>query len=115
MVTIGAPMLRAGPLKRCCGAVALGSCALLGASPARAQTWSAPRDTPTLSELVAVDATGETRWPFGTEDVAGDGAMFGVAEQSVDLRDAYATTDDARLWLRAYVPSTSAPHESLRL
>jgi hypothetical protein len=64
---------------------------------------------------VALDATGEANWPFGSEDVAADGAMFGAAEQSVDIRSAYAATDAERLWLRAYVASTGEPDDSLRV
>lgn len=108
-------MSHAGTLKRCCRALALTCCSLVAASTAHAQSWSTGRDTPSLSHLVALDATGELGWPFGSEDVASDGAMFAAAEQSVDLRDAYAATGDARLWLRAYVSATAAPHESLRL
>jgi hypothetical protein len=85
--------------------------------PARglAQTWSGGRSTPPLSELVTVDATGEPGWPFGVEDVAGDGATFDTAEQSVDVRSVYAVTDGTRLWWRAYVSSAGSPDESLRL
>lgn len=108
-------MLHAGTLKHCCGALALACCGLLDVSSARAQTWAAPRDTPVVSQLVAVDATGEMGWPFGIEDVASDGVTFGAAEQAVDLRDAYAATGDARLWLRAYVSATAEPDASLRL
>jgi MYXO-CTERM domain-containing protein len=115
MVTMGAPMSYAGKLKRCCGTIAIACCALSSASPAQAQSWSGARSTPALAELVALDATGEPRWPFGSEDVAGDGAMFENPEQSVDIRGAYATTDATRLWLRAYVSATAAPDDSLRL
>lgn len=89
--------------------------ALLTPESAEAQTWSGGRSTPSLSELVAVDATGEANWPFGAEDVAGDGSTFQTAEQSVDVRSVYASTDGTRLWWRAYVSSTGAPDESLRL
>jgi hypothetical protein len=82
---------------------------------AKAQTWSGGRSTPPLSELVAVDATGEANWPFGAEDVAGDGNVFQAAERSVDVRSVYAVTDGTRLWWRAYVSSSGAPDESLRL
>lgn len=86
------------------------------ASRALAQTWTGPRTTPSLRELVTVDRTGEEDWPFGAEDVAGDGLdVFEPAEQAVDLRSAYAATDQARFWLRAYVSSSSEPGESLRL
>ncbi len=91
--------------------------ALALASPGRAlaQTWSGGRSTPPISELVAADATGESSWPFGAEDVAGDGAAFAASEQSVDVRSVYATTDGTRLWWRAYVSSPGLPDESLRL
>jgi hypothetical protein len=88
---------------------------LLLSSPAAAQTWSDGRTTPSIAELVTVDATGEPSWPFGEEDVAGDGSTFGAAEQSVDVRSVYAVTDGARLWWRAYVSSANAPDETLRL
>ncbi|HVJ21587.1 MAG TPA: hypothetical protein VM686_39555 [Polyangiaceae bacterium] len=87
-----------------------------GATTAHAQSWIGPRTTPSTRELIAVDRTGEDGWPFGTEDVAADGlGTFGAAEQSVDLRSAYAATDTMRFWLRAYVSSTGEPDVSLRL
>ncbi|HKY34879.1 MAG TPA: hypothetical protein VJN18_02965 [Polyangiaceae bacterium] len=97
----------------CAGSLA--ALVLLTTGVASAQTWSGARTTPSVSELVATDATGEAEWPFGNEDVAGDGATFGVAEQSVDVRSVYAVTDTARLWVRAYVSSTSAPPADLSL
>jgi MYXO-CTERM domain-containing protein len=115
MVTIGAPMLHAGTLKRCCWTIALSCCVLSSTTAVQAQSWSGARSTPSLAELVALDATGEARWPFGFEDVAGDGAAFENPEQSVDIRDAYAATDATRLWLRAYVSATAEPDDSLRL
>ncbi len=88
----------------------------LSAGSARAQSWIGPRTTPSTRELVSVDRTGEDGWPFGAEDVAGDGlGTFAAPEQSVDLRSAYAATDTTRFWLRAYVSSTGAPDASLRL
>jgi Cys-rich repeat protein len=76
-------------------------------SPAAAQvtqTWSGGRTTPTLGELIAVDATGETGWPYGAEDIEGDGlGTFRPAEQSLDIRTAYATADASAFWLRVYV------------
>lgn len=108
-------MLHAGTLKRSFVALSWACGALLAASSAHAQTWATGRDTPVLAELVALDATGETGWPFRYEDVAGNGMTFMAVEQSVDLRDAYAATGNARLWLRAYVSATAAPHASLRL
>jgi hypothetical protein len=86
------------------------------APPANAQTWVDPRSTPSLRELVAVDASGEEDWPFGAEDVAGDGlGSFEPNEQAVDLRSAYASTDGTHLWLRAYVVAASEPDASLRV
>jgi len=115
MVRMEAPMLpRRALMRRCCTAVAP-AFVLLATSAAAAQTWSDARTTPSLSELIAADATGEADWPFGSEDVAGDGTTFGAEEQSVDIRRAYAVTDTARLWLRAYVSSSGAPDASLRL
>lgn len=94
---------------------ALTAVALLHPSVALGQTWSAPRTTPALWELVAVDGTGEPAWPFGPEDIAADGRSFLLAEQGVDIRSAYATADSSRLWLRAYVSSTQNPATNLRL
>ncbi|HEV8245627.1 MAG TPA: hypothetical protein VGP93_07655 [Polyangiaceae bacterium] len=108
-------MLNQRALRRHCCRGALAAFVLLSTGIASAQTWTGTRTTPSLSELVAVDATGEANWPFGNEDVAGDGATFAALEQSVDVRSAYAMTDAARLWLRAYVSSTTAPDASLRL
>jgi len=82
------------------------------ARTASAQTWAGTRTTPSLGELVAVDQTGEPRWLFGAEDVAGDGpATFNDAEQAADLRSGYAATDAERLWLRVYVSADTAPEE----
>jgi hypothetical protein len=79
-------------------------------SAAFGQTWQGGRSTPSLREIVAIDRTGEAGWPYGAEDVAGDGlARFTVAEQSIDIRGAYAATDATRLWFRAYVSATVAP------
>ncbi|WP_437574527.1 hypothetical protein [Sorangium sp. So ce887] len=74
-----------------------------------AQTWTGGRTTPVLDEIVAIDRTGEPRWPYGDEDVAGDGeATFAEPEQSIDFRTAYAVADAGRLWVRAYVSGTTA-------
>ncbi|WP_437996417.1 hypothetical protein WMF26_35910 [Sorangium sp. So ce185] len=74
-----------------------------------AQTWADGRTTPVLDEIVALDKTGEPRWPYGKEDVAGDGmGTFEVPEQSIDFRAAYAVADAGRLWVRAYVSGTTA-------
>src|SRR5688572_27522119 len=78
----------------------------LAATEASAEgaTWSNGRTTPTLREVVAIDATGETSWIYGQEDVAGDGlASFKPQEQSIDVRTGYAATDASTFWVRAYV------------
>lgn len=86
--------------------------AALLSSAAHAQTWLPERTTPVLRELVAVDATGETPWLYGAEDVAGDGAIvFGAAEQAADVRSSYAATAGNRLWLRVYVSARTEPQE----
>ena len=88
----------------------IGASSLLFALPASAATWTEVRATPAVSELVAVDQTGEAGWLFGSEDIAGDGAnAFGDAEQAADVRSAYAATHGNRLWLRMYVSARTAP------
>jgi hypothetical protein len=87
----------------------LGLAALLAsaASTAHAQagnTWVDGRTVPILGELVAVDATGEPGWPYGAEDIEGDGLdSFRPPEQSLDIRTAYAATDASSFWTRVYV------------
>lgn len=77
--------------------------------PAAAATWVGNRTTPSLREIIAVDATGETNWPYGQEDVAGDGlASFKQPEQSIDIRTAYAATDASNFWIRTYVSEADA-------
>ncbi|XXT16439.1 hypothetical protein WME94_40020 [Sorangium sp. So ce429] len=74
-----------------------------------AQTWTGGRTTPVLDEIVAIDQTGEPRWPYGEEDVAGDGeGTFAQPERSIDFRTAYAIADAGRLWARGYVSETTA-------
>ncbi len=73
-----------------------------------AQTWTGGRSTPAISELVAIDETGEPDWPFGFEDLAGDGTDFGQQEQSIDIRTAYAVADNQTLWARTYVSDDNA-------
>ncbi len=83
---------------------------------ATAQSWMVPRGTPLPHQLVAVDRTGEDDWPFGSEDVAGDGLdTFNPPEQVLDWRTAYATTSDDLFWFRAYVSADQAPDNDLRL
>ncbi len=66
-----------------------------------AATWP-NGTTPRLSEIVAIDGTGEPGWPYGAEDLLGDGATFTQAEQQMDIRTAYAATDTARFYARVY-------------
>jgi hypothetical protein len=89
-------------------ALAAGAAVALAAAPAGAQTWVNPRTTPALHEIVAIDATGESGWPYGFEDLAGDGQTFKQQEQSIDIRTAYAATDAARFWARVYVSDPNA-------
>ncbi len=78
-------------------------------SQAGASTWARHAKTPALRELVAVDQTGEPVWPFGREDVAGDGLnTFLAAEQAVDVRSAYVAAHRQRLWVRVYVSGEQA-------
>jgi hypothetical protein len=77
---------------------------------ASAQTWVAPRTTPSLVEVAAIDATGEENWPYGAEDVAGDGLdTFQQQEQSIDVRTTYVVATDTELFARAYVSDTAVP------
>lgn len=77
---------------------------------ARAQEWAAQRARPSLFEIIALDALGGLGWPFGREDVAGDGAgTFEADEASTDLRSVYAVVHADQLWLRAYVQSDAGP------
>ncbi|HEY1957707.1 MAG TPA: hypothetical protein VGH28_18935 [Polyangiaceae bacterium] len=70
-----------------------------------AATW-AVGTTPHLGRIFAVDATGEGAWPYGAEDVLGDGPQnFTPAEQALDLRTAYAATDATQFWTRVYLSS----------
>lgn len=85
-------------------------CAVVSASagPAVAQSWPGGATRPLLLEIGAVDASGESGWLFGAEDVAGDGLdRFTAAEQSIDFRTVYAAARGQDLWLRAYVSSTA--------
>jgi hypothetical protein len=82
------------------------------AAPSAAQSWGAGRASPHLGELVAIDATGEREWPYGSEDLAGDGETFGPDEQSIDVRSGYARTAEQQLLLRAYFSSATAPPET---
>lgn len=84
--------------------------ALLITSTAHAQTWSLKRQRPSLFEIIAVDRTAESGWPFGQEDIAGDGVTTTEADEAaVDLRSVYADARAKKLWLRAYVSATKTP------
>jgi hypothetical protein len=100
------PIMIRRPILRCAAL----SLALVGvATTAHSATWGRGRTTPTLRQIVAVDATGETNWPYGAEDVAGDGlGSFPPPEQSIDIRTAYAATDQQRFWARVYVSGAQA-------
>lgn len=89
--------------------ILVGGATCLGYAPgAWAQSWEPPRERPLLLEVGAVDRTGEPRWPFGAEDVAGDGLdTFRAPERAMDFRTVYAVAGEEDLWLRAYVASTS--------
>lgn len=80
-----------------------------GISHAEAQTWSYDRTQPTLRQIISVDATGEVFWPYGREDIAGDGSTFNADEAGTDLRSVYTDADAERLWLRAYVAAKTLP------
>jgi OOP family OmpA-OmpF porin len=86
---------------------------LLHAAAVHAQTWSASRTQPVLRQIASVDATGDVGWPYGREDVAGDGAALEADEAAVDVRTVYADADVERVWLRVYVAAQSAPPEDV--
>lgn len=77
--------------------------------PVAAQTWTLGRSRPSLLEIIAVDLVSAPLWPFGSEDIAGDGQTTSTdTEASVDLRSVYADARNGRLWLRAYVSARRA-------
>ncbi len=81
---------------------------------ARAQTWTNGQETPRMLDLVEIDRCGEGGWPFGNEDVAGDGTQLLTAEEARhDLRSVYANTDSGRFWLRIYVSASDTPPDTL--
>jgi hypothetical protein len=89
------------------------SCELTLVNSVLAQSWSLSRTRPSLFEIVAVDRTDAALWPFGQEDIAGDGlATVKPDEAAVDLRSLYADARAQRLWLRAYVAAKVAPDAS---
>lgn len=64
--------------------------------------------------MVSIDKTGEVIWPYGREDIAGDGSGANAADEaSADLRSIYADAQADRLWLRAYVSGTVAPSDAV--
>jgi hypothetical protein len=80
------------------------------AAPTWGQTWVGGRTQPNLGEIVAVDATGESDWLFGAEDVAGDGLdTFMQQERSIDIRTAYASTTADEFYFRLYVSDSASP------
>ena len=81
----------------------VGASIMAASGASAAATWTNARTTPRLSEIVAIDATGESGWPYGQEDVGGDGlGTFATAEQTIDIRTTYAATDTSRFWARVY-------------
>jgi MYXO-CTERM domain-containing protein len=99
-------------------ALALGTLLLASVgmpSTGHAQSWSPGRTDPALWQVVSIDKTGEASWPYGREDVAGDGVdAFQADEATADLRSIYADAQADRLWLRAYVSATTEPSADLR-
>lgn len=83
------------------------------AGTASAQTWSERRERPSLFEIVAIDESALSLWPFGQEDLAKDGVANPMPDESaVDLRSVYADTRADGLWVRAYVASDAEPMQS---
>jgi len=83
---------------------------LLATATVGAQTWVANREGPSLSEVLAIDATGEDSWLWGAEDVAGNGQnAFPAPEQEIDARTAYVATDGTRFYSRVYFSIAAAP------
>jgi len=87
------------------------TCAL----PVHAQSrWSPPYSSPSLWQIIAVDESGEPGWPYGSEDIAGDGLVsFEDDEAETDLRTVYADADADRLWIRAYFATERAPSDGV--
>ena len=85
----------------------------LANSALAAPTWT-NKTTPHLGQIFALDLTGEPNWLWGAEDVLGDGlANFTTAEQALDLRTAYASTNATQLWTRVYVSNAAAADTTL--
>ena len=82
---------------------------LLCPAKAQAQTWVGNRAGPGLTEILTIDATGEPNWPWGSEDVAGDGLNnFTPAEQAIDARTVYVATDATHFYSRVYFSVANA-------
>jgi hypothetical protein len=87
--------------------------AIAFAATAHAQTWSLGRNAPSLFEIIAVDQSADSAWPYGQEDLAGDGvSTLQADEAAVDLRTVYADARANRVRLRAYVTAKVAPTAS---
>ena len=97
-----------GGLRRLTSAVTVAACVVAASGVSAAATWAGGTTTPRLRQIFAIDATGEASWPYGAEDVLGDGPSFTPAEQAIDIRTAYAATDSSQLWLRVYVADANA-------
>ncbi len=84
------------------GVTMLGAC-LSWVGAAGAQTWEGNRTTPHLGEALAIDASGESSWPFGAETLA--------AEE--DVRTVYGARGSSQAWFRFYLVSDSEPGAEL--
>lgn len=99
---------------RCCVLSLVALCSFSAST--QAQTWTLSRGYPALWQIAAVDGSGETGFPYGEEDVAGDGLrVFSAAEAAADLRTVYATADRNQLWVRAYVSAQEPPPLGVQL
>lgn len=97
-------------LRRLASGAGFGFLVLVAPSVTQAQEWIPPRQIPSPWELIALDRTGEPDWPWGAEDVGGDGVgQFSTEEQGLDVRTAYAGVGDTRFWVRVYLSTTAAP------
>src|SRR5687767_11600965 len=89
--------------------MAFAGAALAAPATSNAATWTGNRSTPSLRELVVLDATGGPGWLWGEEDILGDVLQaFTPAEQSLDIRTAYASPDGQNLRVRTYVSNPDA-------
>jgi hypothetical protein len=99
----------ARPARGLVSALWLASLALCSYPAVAHGSWARGRDNPSARDIAAVDATGEPRWPWGAEDINGDGAgTFSNAEQARDVRTLYAASDGNRFWTRLYVSDGTA-------